>query len=459
MTANRRVLWLAITLASLWSAGAAAQQRPPQNSCLPGPDLQLPAQCNQVALTVPFDTLPPGARALGLGGAFAAVADDATAAEANPAGQIILTRPEVSIHGRHADYNVPFVNPDLLEGAPFGASVGNGFSEYEDANSTVSFASFVYPFEHFVLSGYYHNAGKLDVGTSDALFDPGFIDTYVASTLIDVEQDSAGLSGAFRVNDMLSIGASVKYARLDLTYAAQSALLDFRDQENGSLANAATITDLQSLTTAAAGDDSDITWNVGLLLNPNGKVSAGLVYKEGGSFKFDTALRFVSQFNCNGAAGCTGNPVDVSRDFGFGKTRVDLPDVLSLGIAARPSDTWLLSLQFDRIDYSDLPAPRASSLIFAVPTAPETIDAAITTHFGVEKTFLFDAPVLGMSLLSVRGGAFNDRDHDGFAALKTNDTHYTFGVGTVFFDDLQIDVGAEWSDKIDDIVLSAVYRF
>src|SRR5687768_7640950 len=43
----------------------------------------------------------PGARALGMGGAFIGLADDASAAEANPAGLTILRKPEISIEGRN----------------------------------------------------------------------------------------------------------------------------------------------------------------------------------------------------------------------------------------------------------------------------------------------------------------------------------------------------------------------
>jgi long-chain fatty acid transport protein len=42
----------------------------------------------------------PGARSLGMGGAFLGLADDASAAEANPAGLTILIRPEVSLEMR-----------------------------------------------------------------------------------------------------------------------------------------------------------------------------------------------------------------------------------------------------------------------------------------------------------------------------------------------------------------------
>src|SRR5438045_9552020 len=43
----------------------------------------------------------PGARSLGMGGAFLGLADDASAAEANPAGLTILRKPEVSVEVRN----------------------------------------------------------------------------------------------------------------------------------------------------------------------------------------------------------------------------------------------------------------------------------------------------------------------------------------------------------------------
>lgn len=52
----------------------------------------------QGGLEIPlqFDFVNPGAKSLALGGAFAGVADDATASFANPAGLTLLLTPEVS---------------------------------------------------------------------------------------------------------------------------------------------------------------------------------------------------------------------------------------------------------------------------------------------------------------------------------------------------------------------------
>src|SRR3989304_310009 len=56
------------------------------------------AQTNNEGLAnLQFNFLNPGARALGMGGAFVAMADDATTSLANPAGLLNLTRPEAGI--------------------------------------------------------------------------------------------------------------------------------------------------------------------------------------------------------------------------------------------------------------------------------------------------------------------------------------------------------------------------
>lgn len=54
----------------------------------------------QPVVNLQFNFSDPGARSLGFGGAFIGLADDATAAFANPAGLVQLGKPEVSIEVR-----------------------------------------------------------------------------------------------------------------------------------------------------------------------------------------------------------------------------------------------------------------------------------------------------------------------------------------------------------------------
>ena len=73
--------------------------------------------------TFQFSFSNPGARSMGFGGAFVALADDATAAFANPAGLVQITRPEVSLEGRYWDYSTPFVERGRFEGEPTGIGI------------------------------------------------------------------------------------------------------------------------------------------------------------------------------------------------------------------------------------------------------------------------------------------------------------------------------------------------
>jgi hypothetical protein len=413
--------------------------------------------CRGNVAAIPFDLLAPGARSLGLGGAFVAVADDATAAEANPAGQTILTRPEFSVHVRHASYNADFFDPNELDSNVFGASGPGPLSTFEDSNTKISFLSFVYPFERFVISGYYQNSGELRANSNITSVDTFFNDTYLAATSIDAEQESFGLSGAFRISDMFSIGASIKHTTLDFQYLTSSSVFGFRDLDV-LFPDAGPYQDEITLGSSSFGDDHDLTWNAGLLINPNGKFSAGLVYKEGG--KFDVTNRLFAR----DLASCADAACDVDLAGSVERSqRLNLPDILSLGVAWRPSDTWLLSAQLDRIDYGNLPNGTPTGFLFGAFQGEsadiDELDTETSVHLGVEKTVIFDAPVMGMRLLSIRAGGFSDPDHDSYAALDTDDTHFTFGLGTVIGESLQIDLGTEWSDRVDAVVMSAVYHF
>src|SRR6476646_7070156 len=93
-----RVLCVTITLL-LTSASAHAQNTEDQNA---------------------FAFSLPGARSRAIGGAFVAIADDATAAYANPAGLIQLFRPEVSMEMRR--WNLTNLEPSL--GHAFGRATG-----------------------------------------------------------------------------------------------------------------------------------------------------------------------------------------------------------------------------------------------------------------------------------------------------------------------------------------------
>lgn len=70
--------------------------------------------------TFEFSFSNPGARSMGLGGAFVALADDATAAFANPAGLVHIAGPEISVELRSWHYSTPYTVGSRLSGEPSG---------------------------------------------------------------------------------------------------------------------------------------------------------------------------------------------------------------------------------------------------------------------------------------------------------------------------------------------------
>ncbi len=434
---------------------------------------------NPAAPTLPVDILPPGARALGLAGAFTAVADDATAAEANPAGLTILNQPEFSLHLRNSDFSVDFFDPEALDSAQFGGPSGDLIKTFDDSSSNISFVSFVKPFDRWVLSAFYGN--QLDISASaptESVFDPNFIDTFTNDNFLDAEVEGFGLSAAFRINDLVSVGLTVKNTELDVRTVDSLTVDDFNDLEDifgdpsigiGSRQDFANvINDVGNVTSTIDGDDSDTVFNVGVLVNPNGKWSFGAVYKEGATFSVSSLTNVNTQLNCVGSGTLTDFCNDVfnlipdtvasfngSSSF-VNQTEIAIPDRLTLGLALRPSDTLLLSLDLNLVEYEDLPAPRRAALGFGATGAGQNLSDEVQYHLGVEKVF----PLSGewLNVFTLRGGVFEEKDRDGFRQLDTDDRHYTFGIGAVIRN-LQIDLAYDVSDAVDNLVLSGIYRF
>src|SRR3954453_7227001 len=90
----------------------------------------------------------PGARSLGMGGAFLGLADDASAAEANPAGLTILRKPEVSVEARN------YLEQQMLTTSGTFPNVSRTAFTHYSQRVDLTFASIVYPFKHFTIGAY-----------------------------------------------------------------------------------------------------------------------------------------------------------------------------------------------------------------------------------------------------------------------------------------------------------------
>jgi hypothetical protein len=136
--------------------------------------------------TLEFAMTAPGARSLGFGGAFVALADDATAAYSNPAGLVQLIRPEISLELR---------NWNSGEGNETGIFSGFGFISY------------VHPRNRWTFAAYAHQVADMDFGWDSSIgSSPGTFHTADAVLLTSLSVLNLGISAAVAVNEQLSVG-------------------------------------------------------------------------------------------------------------------------------------------------------------------------------------------------------------------------------------------------------------
>ncbi len=430
---------VALLIASLLVAGSAAAQGGP-------PTFQ-----------ISFSN--PGARSMGLGGAFVALADDATAAFANPAGLVQLIRPEVSVEGRYWSYSTPFTEGGRVTGQPTGigldSTAGLRTARSEEEFAGLSFLSVVYPRGRWSLALYRHQLARFQFRSeTQGLFfelQPGTVDRArdIRATL-DIDILSYGFAGAFRVSDALSVGLGITYFDGSLTWTGSQFFIDeFPDtfyEPNSYLpgrmwGQAVLIV-----------DDTDWDMNLGFLWTLSERWRVGGVYRRGPEFTYDAEER--------------AGPAHEAPEGSLGNTAYDVPigfpDVYGLGLAYRSAGGSLtVGFEWDRVEYSAIIDTIASDV---VETEAVVLEDGDEYHLGVEIVVLESTP-----LIAVRGGVWFDPDHrirsenpdplDRALLTQGDDTvHYALGFG-VAFRSFQLDVGVDLSDLVDTASLSLIYSF
>ena len=137
--------------------------------------------------TLQFSFSNPGARSIGLGGAFVALADDATAIYSNPGGLVQLARPEISIDGRFWSYATPFTEGGQVLGDT--RDLRSGVSR--DAIPGISFLSFVYPKDDWSFAVYRHQSASFESRTETQGFFTRDPETEVPWCTTPIEAESS----------------------------------------------------------------------------------------------------------------------------------------------------------------------------------------------------------------------------------------------------------------------------
>lgn len=373
----------------------------------------LSAQFESPAGALPIFQGPPGARALGIGGAFIGVADDATAAESNPAGLTILSRPEISLHVRSHDI---------------------AYAGDDDSAVRPSFASYAAPAGPLVWSIFYTSAIDFStVSTLNNVLNPG--DRFRLGG--DVSVRRFGVAAAFRPFPLVSLGGAVGATRVSIDTA-------FNLLGPITLAPPDNRTFLVEGDDRTEGSDTGLSYNLGVLVNPGGRFSAGVVYKSEPELKADNVFRFrFCQMPCTTAQLQQMEFIEdppVEQD-------VPLPDSLGVGVAFRPFARGLIAL-----DYTTL-TNKISGLDIDVNT----------WRIGGEYLIAIRG---GNVFIPIRVGYAREEDQDfEFSENFAEDANITtFGTGVVFGGtELAVAFSTgktiTTDDDIRQIIFSAIRRF
>jgi len=431
---------LSFGIVVLTAAGAWAQEGP------------------QPILTPQFSFSNPGARSMGFGGAFVAVADDATAAFVNPAGLLQLTGPEVSIEGRHWSYSTAYIAGGRIEGEPsgygLGTTAGLRTERSEDDLSSLSFLSYVYPRKRWSLGIYRHVLANFESASeTQGLFAGGtdccqtrlFLDQQGKA---DLEVISYGISGAYRLSDSFSLGFGL--ILYDSFMQLDAGLYLWDDLENPLGSPTSFLPERLVLAQTLIGDDSDLSVNGGFLwsISPQwrlgGKYRGGPTVQIGGRLLVGPALDL----------GVPPGTVIILDQMGD----ADLPDTYGLGVAYRSVDGRVTAaLEWDRVTYSDP--------LNSLEVDDQEIDDADELHLGGEYVFLQTSP-----MVAIRAGVWLDPDHLTWANDKADlftrvllppgedEIHLAIGFG-IALRSFNIDGAIDLSDSVDTVALSAIYSF
>ncbi|MGZ7079289.1 MAG: OmpP1/FadL family transporter [Thermoanaerobaculia bacterium] len=375
----------------------------------------------------------PGARSLGMGGAFLGLADDASAAEANPAGLTILRKPEVSIEGRN------YLEQQILTtSGTFPDLTQTAFTSFSN-RVELTFASVVFPVGgNFTIGAYFHeplrNTGAGTVPMIDKFTnqfqtapDPSggtrinspvayvptggpapvtreqclaiiqqkndpfacqFVQIKPFVTAVDIRQRTFGVAGAWKLGNF-SVGATARYQTLDETsFTFRLPSSDPGPIQFDSISVQAT--------TKGAGfrptTNHDVTFAAGVKWAPTDKWGFGAVYKKGP--RFDTAV-----FSANADTGISNFSRDASTTFHF-------PDIYGAGISFRPIPTLTVNADAVRVTYSHLVDDFFSTSDTLAPFANNYKANDVTEiHAGAEYFFPTRIP------LAIRGGYWRDPAH------------------------------------------------
>jgi long-subunit fatty acid transport protein len=370
----------------LCAASSVTGQTPPPQ--LGQDELDLQARANVVQGS--------GARALGMGGAFLARADDATAASWNPAGLSYLRLPEISF---------------VYSGSRLDSLEASSTSRKDDRRHghTPDFFAAAYPFELGRVSGSAQvSFQRLISFDGERTINETFLDAtgQVVSTPPSVVT-SAGGYDVVAFGTGVAVGANLRVgATVNRWFNGYHQTLD-RDTLRGGIPG--------HTTQEFDYDFSAWNLNLGLMWSPHPDLNLGAVYKS--AFTADVQLNKSRQ-------DVTVPPSSNQASSAEHPITLDFPAAFGLGGSWRPRSRLTVSADYTRTAWSKgeihnffslpqaRPGPGTPTIYPSLPYPSLNTDPTQLQHDTVQVRggveFVF---ILGRVKLPVRAGAFSDRQY------------------------------------------------
>lgn len=356
-----------------------------------------------------------GARAAGMGNAFTAVADDASAASWNPAGLVQLERPELSLVGEYLSVRDDFRSSAQPE--------SDGLHAFDE--TSLNFLSLVYPLprpvlgRNVVLSLSYQRrydfTRAFDARLVNAQGAPGGL-VLVQDTRMDFEQ-SGGLGAlsttlAFELTKTLSVGASLNFYRSELFGPdgwGQTTRVDALFNAGSSLSLS------RGYSRERYADVRGESVTLGALWHATPKLSLGLRYDS----KLEAKAHYTAVDHDLRLVPNPAMPIVVNTSTVDEQRTLRFPDTFSLGAAYRKNDRLTFSLDISRTDWNSAEVETAAGKRYSLidgadldnPLRRTRFDAVHALRLGTEYLFLPNQRGETLDYLwSVRGGLFLEQE-------------------------------------------------
>jgi len=426
-----------------------------------------------------FNFINPGARALGFGGAFIGIADDATAAQVNAAGLIQLSQPQFFMEER-------VIGSDTTVGRENSVPDFAFTSENERrAISTPTFFAYVHPLQHLTL-GFSRQELLNTRFRVESQFDfaLGTVAIWSGTGDIAVHVTNWNATVAWPVGGHLSLGATATFARLEIDSTVQNFILDRAGvvlcSPGGPIdctapAGQTALEHPQDWYRTQIGDkDAAFAYSVGALVTPSENLGIGVVFRSGAGFRFE-------QQRIDGLSGSVGLPPLEKASATFRQT-LNLPDSYGAGVKWQVTPRVKIAADLVHIQYSSLLADLSKEMnVLTAVANPGTaggrfptrfgIDDVTEVHLGAELRWVRQATTGEKahpeSVWLLRGGVFTDPDNvlqdrsgsfgDALGG-RDNVLHYALGFGAVQ-QNVQVDFALSHSSLGNEAVVSLIHEF